>query len=261
VFERFTDRARKVLVDAQQHAIGLGHEYLGCEHILLGLTMGDGVSAVVLTELGVTTDRVRAAIVELVGENPHAPLSEADALAALGIDLVEVRTRLEAAFGEGALPDRDPLQPPFTPKAKALLERSLQESLGLGHGYIGTEHLLLAVIVGDGNYAEKILEGLGVEQATMRSRVLELAARDALRIRAAEAKLVRFLPQLGDDDVDETKAALRAIAKDAMQDAGEARSRQSKALAAATKVFADELEAALAKANAALQSRGLTLGE
>jgi ATP-dependent Clp protease ATP-binding subunit ClpA len=261
VFERFTDRARRVLVDAQESAIGLGHEYLGCEHILIGLTNGDGVSARVLGDLGVTADRVRAAIVEQFGERPQPVVSEAEALAVLGIDLEEVRQRLEASFGEGALPDRDPLRPPFTPRAKALLDRSLSEALRLGHGYIGTEHLLLAVFGGEDNVARQLLASWGITKDALRERVLVLAAPDTLRIQAAEATLRKFLPQLGDDDPDDTKAALREIAKGAMQDAGAARSRHSTSVAAAMKTFADELEAAVAKAHVALTSRGLTLGE
>src|SRR2546430_17192672 len=110
MFERFTVGARQVIVLAQDEARTLGHDWIGTEHVLLGLLReGDGVAALVLTDLGVgSEDKVRARVVELIGPR-------------------------EAVF---------PQQIPFTPRAKKVLELSLREAMSLDHNYISTEHIL-----------------------------------------------------------------------------------------------------------------------
>ena len=108
MFERFTDRARQVAIDAQVTARRLGHGWVGTEHILLGLLHGDGIAARVLGGLGVTAAAVEREVLAEVGRGPLGT-GDAEALGAIGIDLEEVRRRVEASFGPGALrwrPDR-----------------------------------------------------------------------------------------------------------------------------------------------------------
>ena len=102
MFERFTDRARNVLVDAQAAARRLGHGYIGTEHILLALLQGDGIAARVLGGLGITPAAVEREVLAEVGRGPFGQ-RDAEALGAIGIDLEEVRRRVEASFGPGAL--------------------------------------------------------------------------------------------------------------------------------------------------------------
>ena len=188
MFERFTDRARNVAVDAQAAARRLGHGYTGTEHILLGLLQGDGVAARVLGSLGITAAAVEREVLAEVGRGPLA-LGDAEALGAIGIDLEEVRRRVEASFGPGALywrPHRGcrrgrrvPLAAghiPFSPRAKKVLELSLREALALKHNYIGTEHILLGVVREGEGLAMLVLTRLGAGPQVIRARVL-----DALR--------------------------------------------------------------------------------
>ena len=113
MFERFTDRARRVVVLAQDEARSLNHNYIGTEHLLLGLiTEGEGVAAKALESLDINKDAVRAAVIDIIGEG-EKPV-------------------------EGHIP--------FTPRAKRVFELSLREALQLGHNYIGTEHLLLGLL-------------------------------------------------------------------------------------------------------------------
>jgi ATP-dependent Clp protease ATP-binding subunit ClpA len=185
MFERFTDPARKVTVDAQLVARRLGHSHIGTEHLLLGLLETDGVAAQVLGGLGITAAAVEREIVTEVGRGPLGT-GDAEALGAIGIDLDEVRRRMEASFGPGALhwhPDprcrgeRPRLgHVPFSPRAKKVLELSLREALALKHRYIGTEHLLLGLVREGEGLAMLVLTRLGAGPHVIRARVL-----DALR--------------------------------------------------------------------------------
>ena len=188
MFERFTDRARNVAVDAQAAARRLGHGYTGTEHILLGLLQGDGIAARALGSLGITAAAVEREVLAEVGRGPLGQ-RDAEALGAIGIDLEEVRRRVEASFGPGALywrPRRGcrrgrrvPLAAghiPFSPRAKKVLELSLREALALKHNYIGTEHILLGVAREGEGLAMLILTRLGAGPQVIRARVL-----DALR--------------------------------------------------------------------------------
>ena len=140
MFERFTDRARRVLVLAQDECRELGHNYLGTEHILLGLIReGEGVAGKVVLAQGITRESVRAKIEEMV-----SPV---------------------ASTVEGS--------PPFTPRAKRVLELSLREALQLGHSYIGTEHILLGVIREGDGVATKIITQLGIDLVSLRQAVIE----------------------------------------------------------------------------------------
>ncbi len=141
MFERFTDRARRVVVLAQQEARLLGHNYIGTEHILLGLLAeGEGVAARVLEQLGISADAVRAKVESIIGE------------------------------GAGA----DPGHIPFTPRAKKVLELSLREALQLGHNYIGTEHILLGLIREGQGVAAQVLVSLGAELQAVRDAVIRM---------------------------------------------------------------------------------------
>jgi ATP-dependent Clp protease ATP-binding subunit ClpA len=182
MFERFTDRARQVAVDAQVSARRLGHGHVGTEHLLLGLLQGDGIGARVLGALGITAAAVEREVLAEVGRGPLGG-GDAEALGAIGIDLEEVRRRVEASFGPGALqwrPDRRRPLPgghiPFTPRAKKVLELSLREALALKHKYIGTEHILLGLVREGEGLAMLVLTRLGAGPDAIRARVL-----DALR--------------------------------------------------------------------------------
>ena len=131
MFERFTDRARRVVVLAQEEARLLNHNYIGTEHLLLGLIHeGEGVAAKTLEALGVGLEAVRSQVNDMVGSGEH-------------------RSK------EGHIP--------FTPRAKKVLELSLREAIDLSHNYIGTEHVLLGLIREHDGVAAKVLAQLGVD--------------------------------------------------------------------------------------------------
>jgi ATP-dependent Clp protease ATP-binding subunit ClpA len=141
VFERFTDRARSVVVLAQEEARLLKHNYIGTEHILLGLSHeGEGVAA--------------------------------KALEAMGVSLQDVRSQVESIIGRGHSEPRGHI--PFTPRAKKVLEMSLRESLQLGHNYIGTEHLLLGLIREGEGVGAQVLVKLGADLNRVRQQVNKL---------------------------------------------------------------------------------------
>ncbi|MEY4735518.1 MAG: hypothetical protein RL428_853 [Actinomycetota bacterium] len=141
MFERFTDRARRVVVLAQEEARMLNHNYIGTEHILLGLIHeGEGVAAKALESLGISLDAVRAQVEEIIGQGQQAPSGHI----------------------------------PFTPRAKKVLELSLREALQLGHNYIGTEHILLGLIREGEGVAAQVLVKLGADLNRVRSTVIQL---------------------------------------------------------------------------------------
>ena len=141
MFERFTDRARRVVVLAQDEARGLNHNYIGTEHLLLGLiTEGEGVAAKALDMMNIKRDDVRAAVVDIIGEG-EKPV-------------------------EGHIP--------FTPRAKRVFELSLREALQLGHNYIGTEHLLLGLLKEGEGVAAQVLTKLGADLGQVRQTVIQL---------------------------------------------------------------------------------------
>ena len=141
MFERFTDRARKVLVHAQEEARLLNHNFIGTEHILLGLIdEGEGVAAKALTSLDITLEAVRRKVAETIGPAGTST----------------------------------PGSPPFTPRSKKVLELSLREAMQLGHNYIGTEHILLALVREGEGVGAQVLVNLGAGLAEVRVRVIEL---------------------------------------------------------------------------------------
>ena len=141
MFERFTDRARRVVVLAQEEARMLNHNYIGTEHILLGLIHeGEGVAAKALESLGISLEAVRSQVEEIIGQGQQAPSGHI----------------------------------PFTPRAKKVLELSLREALQLGHNYIGTEHILLGLIREGEGVAAQVLVKLGADLTRVRQQVIQL---------------------------------------------------------------------------------------
>jgi ATP-dependent Clp protease ATP-binding subunit ClpA len=141
MFERFTDRARRVVVLAQEEARMLSHDYIGTEHLLLGLIQeGEGVAAKALEALGIRLEAVRQQVVDITGRGEQSPSGHI----------------------------------PFTPRAKKVLELSLRESRQLGHNYIGTEHILLGLIREGEGVAARVLVALGADLNRTRQQVIQL---------------------------------------------------------------------------------------
>jgi ATP-dependent Clp protease ATP-binding subunit ClpA len=167
MFERFTESAREAVAQAQEEARSLGHDYIGTEHLLLGAAAAPGEAARVLTENGATPDALRTALRrELGGSGING-----EALASIGIDLDEIRRRVEAAFGEGALERRRPRRGghvPFTPRAKKSLELALREAIAGGDKHIGSEHLVLGVLRDEKALARCVLRRTGADADRVR---------------------------------------------------------------------------------------------
>src|SRR5947207_11867589 len=141
MFERFTDRARRVVVLAQEEARMLNHTHIGTEHLLLGLIHeGEGVAAKALKSLGISLPAVRREVKEIIGRGDQPP----------------------------------PGHIPFTPQAKKVLELSLRESNQLGHSYIGTEHILLGLLREGEGVAAQVLVKMGTDLDRVRQKVIEL---------------------------------------------------------------------------------------
>jgi ATP-dependent Clp protease ATP-binding subunit ClpA len=192
MFQGFTPAARQVVVRGQDEARRFGHPWLGTEHLLLGVLAEPGAPGVsVLTDLGVTLDTGRTGLCQLVGSGGLRE-SDAEALRTLGIDLDEVRRRVEASFGPGALDEVPRQRPrrrrpwrrgrcepaavsrylPFMPRAKRALERAAREAATLGDGHIGVEHLLLGLLDPRSNMAVELLRHLGANPEDVRAGVL-----------------------------------------------------------------------------------------
>jgi ATP-dependent Clp protease ATP-binding subunit ClpA len=140
MFDRYTDRARRVVILAQEEARCLNHNYIGTEHVLLGLIHeGHGVAAQVLGSLGIELQAIRKQVEEIIGHGQQAP--------------------------QGHIP--------FTPRAKKVMELALREALQLGHNHIGTEHLLLALIREGQGVGAQVLHQLGADLDSARQQVLE----------------------------------------------------------------------------------------
>jgi Clp amino terminal domain, pathogenicity island component len=153
MFERFTDRARRVVVLAQEEARHLNHNHIGTEHILLGLiNEREGVAAIALTELGISLEAARTMVVETVGQGAEEPASHI----------------------------------PFTPRAKKVLELSLREALQLSHNYIGTEHILLGLIREGEGVAAQVLVKLGADLDRVRQQVVQVLTGTAAGLAGAE---------------------------------------------------------------------------
>jgi ATP-dependent Clp protease ATP-binding subunit ClpA len=173
MFERFTDRARRAVALAQEEAERLDHNYIGTEHILLGLIHeGDGVAAKALESLDISLDAVRQQVEQIIGRGQQAPSGHI----------------------------------PFTPRAKKVLELSLRESRQLGHNYIGTEHILLGLIREGDGVAAQVLVQLGADLNRVRQQVIQLLH----GYQGQEPRLARGLPGEG-AGVTEVQARLDAV--------------------------------------------------
>ena len=193
MFERFTQRARQVMVLAQREATEMHHGFIGTEHLLLGLVAeGEGIGAKALEASGITTEKVRATVKGLIGDLPTTDVKSGS--------------------------------PPFTPRSKKVLELSLREALQMGHNYIGTEHILLAVIrEGEGVGAKALVE-LGASLADVRQKVIELLAGHTPTRPPLSPAADAALKKAGDRGPIDTGTLLDAIVADVS-------SRASKALA------------------------------
>jgi ATP-dependent Clp protease ATP-binding subunit ClpC len=141
MFERFTDRARRVVVLAQEEARMLDHNYIGTEHILLGLIHeSEGVAGKALETMGISLDAVRREVTEIIGRGKQPPSGHI----------------------------------PFTPRAKTVLELSLKEALQLGHNHIGTEHILLGLVREGDGVAAQVLVKMGADPNRVRQQVIQL---------------------------------------------------------------------------------------
>jgi ATP-dependent Clp protease ATP-binding subunit ClpA len=172
MFERFTREARAVVEAAQAEATALGAPAIGPEHLLLGIAAGDGAAAT-LRALGLGPDALRAELVASGGG------IDADALAAIGIDLDAVRRQVEASFGPGALGRRGKRSLRFAPKAKKALELALREAIALGDRHIGAEHVLLGVLRDPGERLRRMLAALDRTPDAVRAAVLDARRRAA----------------------------------------------------------------------------------
>jgi ATP-dependent Clp protease ATP-binding subunit ClpA len=169
MFERFTDSARECVAGAQDAARGLGHRYIGTEHLLMALTREErGLGGQVARKLGLTADEVRDDILQIVGPGEL----DRDALATIGIDLDEVRRRVEETFGPGALDSCDASgRVPFTPRSKKVLELSLREATHRGDKFIGSEHVLLGIAREKSGVGARILSEHGLTHERIESAV------------------------------------------------------------------------------------------
>jgi ATP-dependent Clp protease ATP-binding subunit ClpA len=183
MFERFTDRARRVVVLAQEEARLLNHNYLGTEHLLLGLIHeGEGVAAMALESLGISPEAARAQLEEIIGQGQSAPIGHI----------------------------------PFTPRAKKVFELSLREALQLGHNYIGTEHILLGLIREGEGVAAKVLVKLGADLSRVRQQVIQLMAgyaggQEIAEQAGARTRLVRMTVP---DELREAEEELAQVRRD-----------------------------------------------
>ena len=144
MFERFTDRSRRVVILAQEEARMLHHDYIGTEHILLALIReSGGIAAQALESLGITEEAARQQVEEIVGAGQPGPQRE---------------------------------HIPFTPRAKKVLQLSMREAIALGHAYIGTEHILLGLVRADDGVTIRVLNGLGVDPNRVRQQVIQLVS-------------------------------------------------------------------------------------
>jgi len=164
MFERFTERAREVIVLAQDDARLLKHNYIGTEHILLGLLREEeGLAARVLDTLDITADEVRAQIVRIVGQGAEV----------------------------------DTGQIPFTPRVKKVLELALQDALELDHNYIGTEHILLGLVREDGGVGARILRDFDGDPQKVRNEVTRMLSGPTRRTEMAPRRRVRHTHDAG----------------------------------------------------------------
>jgi ATP-dependent Clp protease ATP-binding subunit ClpA len=202
LFERFTDRARRVIPLAQEEARRLQHNYIGTEHLLLGLIHeGEGVAAKALESLGISLEAARVQVEQIIGQGPTAPTGHI----------------------------------PFTPRAKKVLELSLREALQLGHNYVGTEHILLGLIREGEGVAAQVLARFGADHARLREQVLGLLTGEGEQA-GVGTRLIRMTVPADLRDYDKQLAAVRrqkqaAIDEEDFDTAATLRDREKRLLA------------------------------
>jgi transposase len=207
MFERFTDRARRVVVLAQEEARLLNHNYIGTEHLLLGLVAeSQGVAAKALESLDISLEAVRREVEEVIGLGQSAPTGHI----------------------------------PFTPRAKKVLELSLREAKQLGHNYIGTEHILLGLVREGQGVAAQVLVKLGADLPRVRQQVIKLLTGYAAEEASARTRLVRMTVPSDLRKLEEQLAQVRrqkqaAIDAEDFDQASELRDREKQLLTALTK--------------------------
>jgi ATP-dependent Clp protease ATP-binding subunit ClpC len=180
MFERFTDRARRVVVLAQEEARLLNHNYIGTEHLLLGLIHeGEGVAATALTELGISLEAVRGQVEEIIGQGQSMPTGRI----------------------------------PFTPRAKKVLELSLREAKQLGHNYIGTEHILLGLLHEGEGVGAQVLVKLGAGLDRVRQQVIQVLSGSAAAGMEAAAR-TRLVRMSVPDDLREAEEQLARVRRE-----------------------------------------------
>jgi ATP-dependent Clp protease ATP-binding subunit ClpA len=183
VFEIFTGRARQAIMLAQDEAIGLGDDFVGTEHLLMGLAgVPQGVAGELLAEHGLSASAARAEVARLRASEigpagPSEPdIAPVDVLAAIGIDVAAIRERADQAFGPGEFVYP---RPAYDEAAKAAIEQSVAQAETLGHDYVGTGHMLLGMLASGDNAAARILGSTGLGEPT--GRTLVAARTQAIR--------------------------------------------------------------------------------
>jgi ATP-dependent Clp protease ATP-binding subunit ClpC len=175
VYERFTPLAKRAVASAQDAALALRHDYIGTEHLLLGLTVTAGVASEVLRAHGVHLEEARRQTVRLLkaaGVPADGGKAARDALSSIGIDVAEIQRQADATFGPGAF--RYP-RPAFTPRAKSVLRQTLQAAAELGHDRIDTEDLLLGLLRERDCVAHQVLSALNIDVSTLARAIRDKA--------------------------------------------------------------------------------------
>jgi ATP-dependent Clp protease ATP-binding subunit ClpA len=179
VFERFTELAKRSVVASQDAALSLGHDFIGTEHLLLGLAVTAGTAGEVLRAHGVDPARARDETVRLLraaGVAATGGQEAKDALSSIGIDVAEIQRHADDAFGPGAF--HFP-RPAYTVRAKKALELTVRAAFDLGQQHIDTEHVLLGLLAEGEGVAIQVLAALDVDVAALHQSVLDRARRQA----------------------------------------------------------------------------------
>jgi ATP-dependent Clp protease ATP-binding subunit ClpC len=179
VYDRFTELAKRAMVAARDAADSLGHDFIGTEHMLLGLAQTAGAASEALRAHGLELARTRAAVERVLreaGASSSAGRAAAEALSTLGIDVAEIRRRADSTFGPGVF--RYP-RPAFSLRLKQAIQAALEQARESGGERIDTEHLLLALLSDSGDTAISVLTHMGIEVRALRQTVLDGMARQA----------------------------------------------------------------------------------
>ncbi|MEV7891909.1 Clp protease N-terminal domain-containing protein [Streptomyces sp. NPDC002817] len=181
MFEFFTDRGKQAVAASQDEAIALGHDFIGTEHLLLGLLATEsGTAARALHGQNVDLERARqetVRVLEAAGISALGGQPARDALTSLGIDVTEIQRQADASFGPGAF--QFP-RPAYTPEARMALTNTLGEARALGRDTFGTEHILLGLLTVPEGHALKVLASFRVDPTTLRRSILAQATAEGL---------------------------------------------------------------------------------